>query len=211
MIDLTGQRFGRLKVLKEAERYVSPKGEKKRQWLCICDCGNEHVSGQDTLRKGSAKSCGCYNKERVSETHKKHGMTEHYLYRTWISMRSRCNDKNKDSYKHYGARGIKVCKRWDDFTLFLQDMGDRPKGTTLDRIDNDGDYEPNNCRWASKEVQTFNRRGNKILTHNNISMRVVDWARVTGIKYNTLNARVGLLGWNHKDALTRPVEHKNES
>ena len=164
-IDLTGQRFGKLTVIKRSENKEYQNCRQTHvQFLCQCDCGNKVVVTSNNLRTGHTQSCGCEKIQLVVNRSKKHGMTNTRLYGVWNTMRQRCLNPNNHKYKNYGGRGIKVCDEWlHDFMAFYDwsmDNGYKP-GLTIDRINNDGNYEPNNCRWTTMKVQNNNRRKRK--------------------------------------------------
>ena len=152
-IDLTGRRFGRLVVVGEAGR--TKRG--KITWECLCDCGKTTVIIGDNLRSGNTLSCGCYGREVVRYANTTHGMARTREYNIWEGMKNRCQNKTHPDYPNYGGRGIKVCSRWMSFENFFFDMG-VSHGLSIDRINNDGNYEPSNCRWATASEQNLNRR-----------------------------------------------------
>lgn len=163
-VDLTGIKYARLLVLSRA---VKSSGHHVK-WRCRCDCGKIKIVAGSDLTTGNTKSCGCLRREVTANKSITHG---HRIgrnttpeYQSWVHAKERCNNNKHKRYKDYGGRGISMCKKWaDDFESFLTDMGPRPKGTSLDRINNDGDYEPTNCRWATRKVQNNNKRRRKTI------------------------------------------------
>jgi len=159
-IDLTGQRFGRLVVIK---LFSTGSHGKHARWECLCDCGMKTTVRSNSLRLADTKSCGCLRAEILAKPkpslNKTHGMSKNCReYSSWQAMWNRCRNPNRKDFKYYGGLGIKVCKHWKNFQNFYIDMGPRPEGKTLDRIDPYGDYKPGNCRWATYYEQTHNRR-----------------------------------------------------
>lgn len=202
-LDLTGQVYGRLTVIEEAERR-----NQKRYWRCRCECGNETAVLQQSLRRGQTQSCGCLHNEMIGAQRATHNRTRTPEFNAWVNMRLRCNNPNNTSYPNYGGRGIRVCQRWaNDFAAFLEDMGERPSPRhTLERADNSKDYSPENCRWATWEEQGRNKRNNHYLTHDQETLTIAEWSERTGIPQKVLRRRVNQLKWPTAKALTTPCK-----
>jgi hypothetical protein len=204
LIDLTGQKFGRLTVI---ERSVSGKHGNAR-WLCRCDCGGQKTARSGHLIQGRTKSCGCLNAEMSSQRKFKHGCTNTPEFIAWVHIKQRCYNKKDKRYDDYGGRGIKVCDRWlKSFDFFLEDMGLRPIDcSSIDRIDVNGNYEPDNCRWANQTTQANNTRSNRRIEFNGLSLTVSEWGRATGIKSSVIRDRIDRYGWTIEEALTKPTK-----
>jgi hypothetical protein len=196
--DITGQRFGRLVAVRLSFRknYVA-------HWLCKCDCGNETTAILGDLSMGKTKSCGCLHHFVCKTKSVTHGMSRTRLNIIWRNMKTRCENKNDKFYHRYGARGICVCYDWHSFQSFMKwaTSSGYEKNLTIDRINNDGNYEPNNCRWATWIEQANNMSRNHFLTFNGETMTLMEWHRRTGINYSTIRSRVGK-GWSTERVLS---------
>ena len=190
--DETGKTFGRLTVLRHVPNAFC---------LCLCSCGQERTVSARSLRNGHTKSCGCLRKEIMTS----HGHTKTREYGTWADMKNRCHNPKHKGFKGYGGRGIKVCDRWfDSFENFLEDMGPRPKGHSLDRKDNDGNYCPENCHWATRRQQAGNKRTSRLIEYRGRTQCLADWAFELGMRKNCLSYRLDA-GWSVSRAFTAPV------
>lgn len=199
-LDLTGTSFGRLTALFIDHDH---REKTKVKWVCLCSCGNRVSVRSDHLRRGQVASCGCIRIEKIVAVNKTHGMTKTRSYRIWRHIHSRCFNKNVPSFRDYGGRGISVCERWKSFSNFLADMGEAPDGMSIDRINNDLGYSPENCRWANDLTQKNNRRTNRYIEHNGVKKSAADWARETGVPAKAIISRVSR-EWPIDLALTKP-------
>lgn len=198
--DLTGAKFGRLTVV---ERKWCEK-KKRNLWFCQCECGNSTLVLTSDLLAGKSTSCGCFRKSETSQRRKTHGMSNSRLYRIWNAMKERCQCTTNAQYNDYGGRGIIVCAEWrDSFETFYDwaISNGYAEHLTIDRIDTNGNYCPDNCRWATPEMQNSNKRNNHILTYNGKTQTIQRWSKETGIPFTTLLYRVNN-GWTVKAALT---------
>ena len=212
-LEITNKRFGRLVAIK----YHHSNKLGHRYWLCKCDCGKEVIVGVGNLGRHT-NSCGCLAKELSRERQKKHLSSKTRLYPIWSSMKRRCYSKTSNSYKNYGARGIKMCDEWlgehgfEHFKEWALANGYKEETLpnnlnkwTIDRVDNDGDYEPSNCRWITAEEQQKNTRNNRFITFNNKTQILADWSREIGINIDKLYHRLKS-GWSIEKALTTPLQ-----
>lgn len=204
-LDLHGRRFNRLLVLERA-----PKISRLTRWKCQCDCGRFTTVVTGKLTNGHTQSCGCLKRERIADAHRTHGMAHTREYAVWRAMRQRCDNPNLAAYPNYGGRGIKVCDHWTNFANFLADVGTRPTAYhTLDRIDNDGPYSPENVRWATYRQQSSNTRVNRRLTMDGQTHTIAEWSERTGITPGAIWVRLSY-GWSVERTLTEPVNPKRQ-
>jgi len=203
--DISGQRFGRYMVL--------GRGDSDRHgnamWRCLCDCGTEKVVMGRALRIGVTTSCGCANKE-ILRNQKTHGASGTSDYKAWFGILQRCDNEHHEKWHRYGARGITVCDRWRSYENFLADMGPRPHGMTIDRIDNNGNYEPSNCRWADQKTQGNNRGNNRMFDIGGVEMTLSQACEAYGINKATVRGRLSF-GWETDRAFKTPVATSKEN
>jgi hypothetical protein len=196
--NLVGCIFGRWEVLE----YSGSSGQGAK-WLCRCECGTEKPVNASSLLSGRSESCGCLMKEALSlrsiHGHIRGGK-QSATYVVWRGMLRRCADANHPSYANYGGKGIRVCERWKSFEAFLDDMGERPEGKTLDRIDGNGGYSKDNCRWFTMREQANNRANNHLLTRRGETHTIAQWAELLGVKEGTIRSRL-FRGASDEDAL----------
>lgn len=201
--DDIGKRFGRLTCVSYGQPYVGPNGKSHRTMVCICECGRTKSALAASIRAMRTASCGC---AQDGEYNVKHGRSRRnngqrgLTYNSWAQMRSRCNNPNVPEYIHYGGRGIRVCDRWSSFVLFLQDMGERPTGTSIDRLDVNDGYHPANCRWATRREQSLNTRRSRFITASGLEMTLVEWSEATGLTVNCIRSRIKR-GWTSEQAM----------
>ena len=191
VIDLTSQKFGRLTVIKRVEN----DKYNNAVWLCECDCGNCIKVSTNSLRRKNTTSCGCFFKEQLIKRNIKHLSCEDRLYKVWLGMKERCNNKNN---KNYGGRGIKVCDEWKNNYLTFKkwslkngyDKNKSRKEQVLDRINNNGNYEPNNCRWTTQKMNCRNKRNNSFVTINDKTKILSEWSEELNVNISTLYHRI---------------------
>lgn len=211
--DLTGNKFNRLTVTGLAGKRPNIEGTHYYLWNCICECGRPAIATTNRLKSGQSKSCGCLDSEvsslRMIKFNTTHGMCRSPGYSTWARMIARCYNQKHPAFENYGARGISVCDRWKMVENFLLDMWPRPSSKhSLDRINNNGNYEPSNCRWATDKEQQRNKRNNCLLTFNGETLCCATWAERLNIRPGVIVNRLRS-GWSEERALTTPLKpHK---
>ena len=210
--NLTGMKFNRWKVLALSQK---TNKSKHRYWVCQCECEKAEIRevNEYHLIKGNIKSCGCLAKEILSQRtgHRREDKHPHYkrIYSIYDGMRKRCYNKNKDNYKHYGGRGITICDEWlNDFMTFYNWAINNgyQDNLTIDRIDNDGNYEPWNCRWATNEEQVYNKSDTVYITIDDKTKTILEWSRISGLSYSVLWQRYNSLGLKTKEELFKPLK-----
>lgn len=197
--DIEGKMFNGLKVL--GRDGSLPSGDKRYNYLC--HCGEIKQTSASALRLGNIKSCGCKRNQYISEKNSTHGKSKTKLYSTWKTMKYRCENPNVEKYERYGARGIKVCDEWKDYEVFYKWAKENgyDEKLTIDRINNDGDYEPSNCRWINYKEQSRNRSDNRWIVFNGYERILQDWSELTGLGHKTISTRLKR-GWSIERALT---------
>lgn len=207
IIDITGKKYGRLTV----KKFVGKTPHRDTLWNCQCDCGNEIVVKKGNLLSGNTRSCGCLRNENIF----KHGKYNSRLHKIWRTMKQRCFNPKDPQYHNYGGRGITVCEEWLEFKNFYEwaiSNGfdeNAPRGaSTIDRINVNDGYKPDNCRWVDMKTQSNNKRNNRLLTFDGETMTLSQWAEEKGLKVSTLQARIDEYHWTTEKALTTPVKER---
>lgn len=214
--DLIGQKFGRLTVIGKADYYISPKGQQQMQWLCECVCGKKLVVRATNLKSGNSKSCGCWNIEQIKKSENKnkkypqliYNKTTKRLLNIYRNMIRRCYDKNNERYNDWGGRGIKVCEEWlNNFISFYNWAINNgyQDNLTIDRINNNGNYEPLNCRWATYREQARNSSKNHLITYNNKTYCIEEWSEITGLTPQAILSRLRRKWSIEKTLKTKPM------
>ncbi len=204
--DIFGKRFGRLLVLSESK----PASKWKTFVKCKCDCGAEKFIREDHIKSGRSKICGCLNREATLKSNSKHGGCRRSghapEFDVWVGMNSRCHNPSYPAFYRYGGRGISVCEKWHhSYANFISDMGRKPTPShTIERLNNNGNYEPSNCKWATRKEQANNRRTNHFMTHAGKTLTASQWSEILGIHSLTLVAR-SKRGWSDEKTLTTPL------
>lgn len=208
-MDLTGQRFGKLIVIEKDKPFKTKSGQSVVKWICQCDCGNTTSVATALLRNGKTKSCGCLQKERAKEVNTKHGDYKERLYGIYKGMLDRCKNPNNPNYEKYGRRSISVCEEWTNSYLIFKEWAlshGYQDNLSIDRIDNDGNYCPENCRWADDFTQNNNTRKNVNITFNGETHSLSVWGKIkpNGLSYDTLRSRLRD-GWDIERTFTEPL------
>lgn len=202
MNDLTGMKFGRLTAIQKTT------GTTRGQWDCVCECGNTSVVRSTELRKLTTLSCGCLLRDVQRKRHTTHGMHKTQAYSSWKNMTQRCNNPNHRDYPRWGGRGITICEKWSTFEGFWEDMGPtHVEGLSIERVENNGNYCRENCKWADRYEQHNNKRSNRFITAFGKTLTSYAWERETGVGHETIRSRIRL-GWKPEDAVSQPANRQ---
>lgn len=207
MIDMTGKTYGKLTVIEKDHQ----DGRGEWYWKCKCECGNEKVVSGYKLRSGNTSSCGCLQTAlRQHGTHRTHGMTNTRIYNIWSNMKARCTNPKCYEYHAYGGKGIRVCDDWLRFENFYSWATSHgyADGLTIDRVDVNGNYCPNNCRWVSQKEQALNRTDNHLVTAFGKTKTIKEWSVESGINYDTIERRLNAYHWTPDRAVSEPVHYR---
>ncbi len=205
---LIGRKFGRAKVIKHGPIKIVGSNPpcRKRTSVCLCDCGVIFTTLNAALVSGRTKSCGCWNRDYNRQIHTKHGKSGTREYKIWKGVAQRCNNPNNKSYKNYGGRGVRRCNRWSKFENFWKDMKKCPPGLTLERVANKtGNYEKRNCIWATRKIQSRNKRNNIIYTFKGKTACLKDLCEIFGKNYRLVYFRIKIFKWPVESAFSEPV------
>lgn len=207
--DLTGKTFDRLTVLGFAFRDKSTGNGAQWHWWCECQCNEIVIVPKTRLVKGFTRSCGCFRQEMMADKQRTHGKSNTSIYKIWTKIKQRCFNSASVAYRYYGGRGITMCDRWQSFEMFANDMGERPSAKhSVERVDNDGNYCPENCIWALRPIQANNTRSNHRVTYQNRTQNVSQWAVELGCSAKTLYNRLHL-GWSDEATISTPIKPRN--
>lgn len=212
--DLTGQKFGRLTVVKlnhkEQNYHKGKRNGNTYLWLCQCECGNTDIVSGGHLKDGSIQSCGCLQKDTMKKKLTIHNMANTNIYKAYHKMKDRCQNEKNSNFKNYGGRGIKVCDEWQTFETFYNwaITNGYKKGLSIDRINNNGNYEPSNCRWVTQKIQSNNRRNNVLITYKDETHTILEWSEILNINYDTLHKRIKYYGWSIEKAFNKKVRKR---
>lgn len=194
---MIGTKYNRLTIIEEA-----PRRRYNQYFLCLCDCGVKKEIKFYDIKTGMTKSCGCLSKDVTTERNLKHSLSKHSAYHTWNGIVDRCRNPKNAMWRHYGGRGIDVCEEWLDVMSFINDMGEKPKGMQIDRIDNNKGYYKENCRWVVSKENNRNKRTNLFISYNGETKCITDWAEVTGIHKSIIRQRLKYK-WTPEEILTK--------
>lgn len=212
--DLIGKQFGRLTVIGRDEDHIYPSGKKRAKWICECNCKEHNIISvlQTGLMNGHTNSCGCLRKENTSNMFKKTGHSETHLYYIWCGIKARCQNPNNKSYHNYGGRGIKVCEEWDDYLNFEKwalSHGYKD-GLSIERINVNGDYSPDNCEWITMKDQQYNKQDTMYVDYNGEHIKLYDLCKKLDLRYGLIRNRITKYGFTIEEAINLPLNQKRK-